>query len=141
MAAPASRVVVFMQENKTVDFACRSLAAWGADVAQLATALTAAPDYDQPHDRNAWVHYRIEINDGPRGSAGPAIRLHEGVDQARLGHLRLARDVQSTRHVEQVRSRRPGIDALRRLGRILTGIGTALGAWSSLGPRSTFGFQ
>ena len=59
MAAPASRVVVFMQENKTVDFACRSLAAWGADVAQLATALTAAPDYDQPHDRNAWVHYRV----------------------------------------------------------------------------------
>ena len=49
---------MFLQENKTVDFACRSLAAWGADVAQLPTVLTAAPDYDQPHDRNAWVHYR-----------------------------------------------------------------------------------
>jgi len=56
---PSSRVVVLIQENKTPDFAFRSLAAFGADIVEHPTVLTAAPDYDQPHDRNAWVHYRM----------------------------------------------------------------------------------
>lgn len=52
-------VVVLIQENKTPDFAFRSLAAFGADVVEHPNPLTTAPDYDQPHDRNAWVHYRM----------------------------------------------------------------------------------
>jgi hypothetical protein len=52
-------VVVLVQENKTVDFLFRSLAAWGADVEVSPTPLAAAPDHDQPHDRNAWVHYAM----------------------------------------------------------------------------------
>ena len=63
MAARAStatqRVVVFLQENKTPDFYFRSLAAFGADITRYRSVLPAAPDYDQPHDRNAWVHYRM----------------------------------------------------------------------------------
>ena len=60
-AAPAQRVVVFLHENKTPDFSFRSLAAFGADIAEYprAQVLRAAPDFDQPHDRNAWVHYRM----------------------------------------------------------------------------------
>jgi hypothetical protein len=52
-------VIVFIQENKTTDFYFPSLAAWGADVRQAGPLLAAAPDHDQPHDRNAWVHYRM----------------------------------------------------------------------------------
>jgi hypothetical protein len=52
------RVVVFVQENKTPDFSFRSLAAFGAEIAEYPTVLPGAPDYDQPHDRNAWVHFR-----------------------------------------------------------------------------------
>jgi phospholipase C len=54
-------VVVLMQENKTPDFLFRSLAAFGAEIAEYPAAqvLTAAPDFDQPHDRNAWVHFRM----------------------------------------------------------------------------------
>ena len=51
------KVVVFLQENKSTDFYFRSLREWGADVADLGPPLTAAPDFDQPHDRNAWVHF------------------------------------------------------------------------------------
>jgi hypothetical protein len=60
-AASSPRVVVFLQENKTPDFSFRSMAAFGADIAEYEAArvLSAAPDYDQPHDRNAWVHFRI----------------------------------------------------------------------------------
>jgi hypothetical protein len=58
-ASAALRVVVFIQENKTPDFYFRSLGAWGADITQYPAVLSAAPDYDQPHDRNAWVHYRM----------------------------------------------------------------------------------
>lgn len=53
------RVVVLIQENKSTDFYFPTLAAWGADVENRGVLLTAAPDYDQPHDRNAWVHYRM----------------------------------------------------------------------------------
>lgn len=53
------RVVVFMQENKTTDFYFPTMAAWGAEVANNGGLLTAPPDFDQPHDRNAWVHYRM----------------------------------------------------------------------------------
>ena len=53
------RVVVFLQENKTTDFYFPTLAAWGAAVANHGNLLTAAPNFDQPHDRNAWVHYAI----------------------------------------------------------------------------------
>src|SRR5262249_34820120 len=62
MAASATapgRVIVFIQENKTPDFYFRSLASFGADIAQYSSVLAAAPNYDQPHDRNAWVHYRM----------------------------------------------------------------------------------
>jgi len=60
-AQPAQRVVVFLQENKTPDFSFRSLAAFGAEIAEYppAQVLSAAPDFDQPHDRSAWVHYRM----------------------------------------------------------------------------------
>ena len=51
------RVVVFLQENKTTDFYFPTLAAWGAAVADHGGPLPAPPDFDQPHDRNAWVHY------------------------------------------------------------------------------------
>ena len=57
--AAVQRVVVFLQENKTTDFYFRSLADWGAVIAQHATPLSAPPDFDQPHDRNAWVHYAM----------------------------------------------------------------------------------
>ena len=55
------RVVVMINENKTPDFAFRSMAAWGADIVEYPAAqvLTSAPDHDQPHDRNSWVHYRM----------------------------------------------------------------------------------
>jgi hypothetical protein len=57
--SPISRVVVFIQENKTTDFYFPSLAAWGAVVQPYGIPLTAPPDYDQPHDRDAWVHYAM----------------------------------------------------------------------------------
>src|SRR5262249_58408432 len=62
MAASATapgRVIVFIQENKTPDFYFRTLASFGAAISQYSSVLTAAPNYDQPHDRNAWVHYRM----------------------------------------------------------------------------------
>ena len=52
------RVVVLVQENKTTDFYFPSMASW-ADVQPYGTPLVAAPAYDQPHDRNAWVHYAM----------------------------------------------------------------------------------
>jgi len=54
-----SRLVVFIQENKTVDFMFPSLAKWGADVVPNGPLLKAAPVFDQPHDRNAWVHFAM----------------------------------------------------------------------------------
>ena len=56
---PGHRVIVFLQENKTTDFYFPSLAAWGAFVANHGNLLAAAPNFDQPHDRNAWVHYAM----------------------------------------------------------------------------------
>jgi hypothetical protein len=53
------RIVVFVQENKTPDFYFASLAGWGADVRNDGGLLSAPPDYDQPHDRSAWVHYAM----------------------------------------------------------------------------------
>ncbi|HEY6794512.1 MAG TPA: alkaline phosphatase family protein, partial [Kineosporiaceae bacterium] len=53
------RVIVFLQENKTTDFYFASLAQWGAAVKDDGTLLAAPPDFDQPHDRNAWVHYAM----------------------------------------------------------------------------------
>ncbi len=50
------RVVVFVQENKTTDFYFPGLSLWGADVRPYGTPLRVAPDFGQPHDRNAWVH-------------------------------------------------------------------------------------
>jgi hypothetical protein len=54
-----TRIVVFVPENKTTDFYFPTLADWGADVRPYGAPLQAAPDYDQPHDRNAWVHYAM----------------------------------------------------------------------------------
>jgi len=53
------RVVMFMQENKTTDFYFPTLSLWGADVRNDGQLLANAPDFDQPHDRNAWVHYAM----------------------------------------------------------------------------------
>ena len=58
-AIPGHRVVVFLQENKTTDFYFPSLAEWGASVANHGNLLSAPPNFDQPHDRNAWVHYAM----------------------------------------------------------------------------------
>ncbi|MFN8110382.1 MAG: alkaline phosphatase family protein [Thermoleophilia bacterium] len=55
----AARVVVFLQENKTTDFYFPTMARWGAAVADHGGLLSAAPDFDQPHDRDSWVHYRM----------------------------------------------------------------------------------
>ena len=58
--APSSfRIVVFLQENKTTDFYFPSLANWGAEVKNNGNLLAAPPNHDQPHDRSAWVHYRM----------------------------------------------------------------------------------
>ncbi|MDQ4212739.1 alkaline phosphatase family protein [Microbacterium sp. ASV81] len=58
--APAGhRVVVFLQENKTTDFYFPTMAAWGAAVANHGSLLAAPPNFDQPHDRNAWVHFAM----------------------------------------------------------------------------------
>ena len=57
--AATKRVIVFIQENKTTDFYFPTMAAWGAAVANNGKLLTAAPNFDQPHDRNAWVHYAM----------------------------------------------------------------------------------
>ena len=46
-----------LQENKTTDFHFPTLAEWGAAVANHGNMLSAPPNFDQPHDRNAWVHY------------------------------------------------------------------------------------
>ncbi len=53
------RVIVFIQENKTTDFYFPTMAAWGAAVENRGGLLQAPPNYDQPHDRNSWVHYRM----------------------------------------------------------------------------------
>jgi hypothetical protein len=53
------RVVVFLQENKTTDFYFPTLAAWGAQVANHGHLLASPPNFDQPHDRNAWVHWAM----------------------------------------------------------------------------------
>ncbi len=57
--SPEHRVVVFVQENKTTDFYFPTMAAWGAVVANHGNLLAAPPNFDQPHDRNAWVHYSM----------------------------------------------------------------------------------
>ena len=53
------RVVVFIQENKTTDFYFPTLSAWGAAVTNHGNLLPAPPNFDQPHDRSAWVHYAM----------------------------------------------------------------------------------
>ena len=58
-ALAGHRVIVFLQENKTTDFYFASLAAWGAAVKNDGGLLSAPPNFDQPHDRNAWVHYAM----------------------------------------------------------------------------------
>ncbi|MEA9986796.1 alkaline phosphatase family protein [Subtercola sp. RTI3] len=57
MNESGQRVIVFIQENKTTDFYFPTLTEWGAQVANQGNLLSAPPNYDQPHDRNAWVHY------------------------------------------------------------------------------------
>jgi hypothetical protein len=57
--ASTQRVIVFLQENKTTDFYFPTMAAWGAAVANSGTLLSSPPNFDQPHDRNAWVHYAM----------------------------------------------------------------------------------
>lgn len=59
VASPEHRVVVFIQENKTTDFYFPTMAAWGAVVANKGKLLAAPPNFDQPHDRDAWVHFSM----------------------------------------------------------------------------------
>ena len=58
-AVAGHQVIVFLQENKTTDFYFPTLAAWGAAVANHGALLSTPPNFDQPHDRNAWVHYAM----------------------------------------------------------------------------------
>ncbi len=58
-AIPGHRVIVFLQENKTTDYYFPTLAQWGAAVANHGLLADAPPNFDQPHDRNAWVHYSM----------------------------------------------------------------------------------
>jgi hypothetical protein len=53
------RVVILMQENKTPDFYFPTLSAWGANIQNRGNLLKAPPLPDTPHDRNAWVHYKM----------------------------------------------------------------------------------
>ncbi|WP_344097780.1 alkaline phosphatase family protein, partial [Microbacterium deminutum] len=53
------RVIVFIQENKTPDFYFPTLSGWGAAVANSGALLVTPPNFDQPHDRSAWVHYAM----------------------------------------------------------------------------------
>ena len=53
------RVVILMQENKTPDFYFPTLASWGANVQNRGRLLTMPPLPDPPHDRSAWVHYKL----------------------------------------------------------------------------------
>ena len=57
--ANMQRVIVFLQENKTTDFYFGGLAAWGAAVRHDRGLSPAPPNFDQPHDRSAWVHYKM----------------------------------------------------------------------------------
>jgi len=54
-----ARVVILMQENKTPDFYFPTLAAWGANIQNRGKLLATPPLPDPPHDRDAWVHYRM----------------------------------------------------------------------------------
>ncbi|MDB6084171.1 MAG: hypothetical protein JWN43_2052 [Gammaproteobacteria bacterium] len=54
-----TRVVILMQENKTPDYYFPTLSAWGADIENRGNLLTTPPVPDPPHDRNAWVHYKM----------------------------------------------------------------------------------
>jgi hypothetical protein len=58
-ALTGHRVIVFIQENKTTDFYFAAMKVWGAQVANNGKLLTAPPNFDQPHDRTSWVHYRM----------------------------------------------------------------------------------
>ncbi|HEY8053491.1 MAG TPA: alkaline phosphatase family protein [Steroidobacteraceae bacterium] len=53
------RIVILMQENKTPDFYFPTLARWGANIQNRGNLLAAAPLPDPPHDRDAWVHYKM----------------------------------------------------------------------------------
>jgi hypothetical protein len=54
-----TRVDNLMQENKTPDYYFPTLARWGADVLDNDNLLTVPPVPDPPHDRNAWVHFKM----------------------------------------------------------------------------------
>src|SRR5450631_4227715 len=58
-ALTGHRVIVFIQENKTTEFYFPTMKAWGADVADNGSLLKAPPNFDQPHNRDAWVHYAM----------------------------------------------------------------------------------
>jgi len=84
-AASSQRVVVLILENKTPDFSFRSMAAFGAEIAEYPSTrvLSAAPDYDQPHDRSAWVHFRM--------GDYPAVRTQLDNDKVQPLHAWLAK--------------------------------------------------
>lgn len=53
------RVVILMQENKTPDYYFPTLSLWGADIKNNGGLLSSPPIPDPPHDRNAWVHFKM----------------------------------------------------------------------------------
>src|SRR3954467_9842086 len=56
-AAPVTRLVVFVQENHTIDNYFRGLAPYGARVASRWPLSPNPPESDQPHDRRAYFHW------------------------------------------------------------------------------------
>src|SRR3954453_23645576 len=56
-AAPVTRLVVFVQENHTIDNYFRGLAPYGARVASHWPLSPTPPNSDQPHDRRAYFHW------------------------------------------------------------------------------------
>ena len=57
VSAPVNHVVIFVQENHTTDNYFRSMAAWGADVADDWPVAANPPAKDQPHDRRTYAKW------------------------------------------------------------------------------------
>ena len=80
------RIVVFIQENKTTDFYFPTLAEWGADVVNNGNLLSDAPDFDQPHDRNSWVYYKMGDYPGARMQVEGVVITKARVDVMLIVH-------------------------------------------------------
>jgi hypothetical protein len=54
-----SRVVILLQQNKSTDYYFPTMAAWGAQIENRGHLRLSPPIPDPPHDRNAWVHFKM----------------------------------------------------------------------------------